>query len=48
MIGFLAAAYTGGLRPFDVMLELKSKDVGLLRLRQDLQRYAPELAAVWS
>lgn len=36
-----------GLRPFDIMLELKSKDVGLLQLREDLQRFAPELAEVW-
>ena len=30
---------------FDVMLEAKAKDVALLRLRQDLLRYAPEVAA---
>ncbi len=29
---------------FDVMLEAKSKDLALLRLRRDLQRYAPEVA----
>jgi UV DNA damage endonuclease len=30
---------------FDVMLEAKAKDVALLRLRQDLLRYAPDVAA---
>ncbi len=30
---------------FDVMLEAKAKDLALLRLRQDLVRYAPEVAA---
>lgn len=29
-----------GLRPFDVMLEAKAKDLALLRLREDLQRIA--------
>ena len=29
---------------FDVMLEAKSKDLALLRLRRDLQRYAPGVA----
>ncbi len=33
------------LRPFDVMLEAKASDVGLLRLRRDLQRYVPDVAA---
>ena len=30
---------------FDVMLEGKSKDLSLLRLRQDMARYAPDVAA---
>ena len=30
---------------FDVMLEAKAKDLALLRVRQDLLRYAPDLAA---
>jgi UV DNA damage endonuclease len=30
---------------FDVMLEAKSKDLALVRLRADLLRYAPEIAA---
>ena len=29
---------------FDVMLEAKSKDLALLRLQRDLQRYAPDVA----
>jgi UV DNA damage endonuclease len=30
---------------FDVMLEAKAKDLALLRLRKDLVRYAPDIAA---
>jgi len=30
--------------PFDVMLECKARDLALLKLRQDLKRFAPELA----
>lgn len=30
---------------FDVMLEVKSKDLALLRIRRDLMRYAPDVAA---
>jgi UV DNA damage endonuclease len=41
-ISFMRAA--AGLPPFDVMLECKQKDRALIRLREDLQRYAPELA----
>jgi UV DNA damage endonuclease len=37
---FLSAAR--GLPPFDVMLEAKAGDLALLRLRDDLRRYAPE------
>lgn len=37
-----------GLPPFDIMLEAKAADMALLRLREDLRRYAPELATlVW-
>ena len=32
-------------RPFDVMLEAKTKDLALVRLRKDLARYAPDVAA---
>jgi UV DNA damage endonuclease len=41
-IAFLRDA--AGLRPFDVMLEAKGKDLALLRLRADVQRYAADLA----
>ena len=44
--GFVAQAR--GLPPFDVMLEAKAADMALLRLREDLRRYAPDIAAlVW-
>ena len=37
-----------GLPLFDIMLEAKAADLALLRLRADLRRYTPELAAlVW-
>ncbi len=32
---------------FDVMLEAKSKDLALLRLQRDLQRYAPDVAQMF-
>ncbi len=47
VIAFLEEVRAARLRPFDIMLELKSKDVGLVRLREDFGRYAPELAGVW-
>ena len=43
---FLAAAR--GLPPFDVMLEAKAADLAVLRLREDLRQFAPELAAIVS
>ncbi len=39
---FIAAAR--GQPPFDVMLEAKAADLALLRLRDDLCRFAPEIA----
>lgn len=39
---FLRSA--AGLRDFDIMLEAKASDLALLRLRQDLLRYEPEVA----
>ena len=33
-----------GLRPFDVMLEVRAKDLALRQLRDDLARFAPDLA----
>jgi UV DNA damage endonuclease len=35
---------TEGLRAFDVMLESKARDVALLKLREDLRRFAPDMA----
>jgi len=35
-----------GLRPFDVMLEARARDLALLKLREDLARFAPDVAAV--
>ena len=32
-----------GLRPFDVMLEVRAKDLALRQLREDLARFAPDL-----
>ena len=39
--GILSAAE---LRPFDIMLEAKAKDLALLRLREQIAQFAPELA----
>ncbi len=44
---FLRAVLVAGLRPFDIMLEAKGKDVALLQLRKDFTRFAPELSQVW-
>lgn len=41
-IDFLRQA--AGLRAFDVMLEVRAKDLALLQLRDDLARFAPDLA----
>jgi UV DNA damage endonuclease len=38
-------AATRGLPPIDIMLEAKAADLALLRQREELLRYAPELAA---
>lgn len=35
-----------GLRPFDVMLEVRAKDLALRQLREDLARFAPDLAVM--
>jgi UV DNA damage endonuclease len=41
-------AVARSLPPFDIMLEAKAADLALLRLREDLRRYAPEAASqVW-
>ena len=36
-----------GLRDFDVMLEAKAKDLAVLRLREDLATFEPDLAGSW-
>jgi len=42
-IGFLRAARAAGLPDFDVMLEGSGKDLAVLRLREHLITYAPDL-----
>ena len=42
-IDLMKTAREAGLRPFDVMLEAKAKDLALLRLRQLVARYAPDI-----
>lgn len=42
-VDLLQAAQQARLRPFDIMLEAKAKDLALLRLRQQLHHYAPEI-----
>jgi UV DNA damage endonuclease len=41
-VSFMRGA--SGLADFDVMLESKLKDIALIRLREDLARYAPDVA----
>jgi UV DNA damage endonuclease len=41
-VDFLRAAE--GLRPFDVMLEARARDLALLQLRRDVTDFAPDLA----
>jgi UV DNA damage endonuclease len=43
VIDLLRDARAGGLRPFDIMLEAKAKDLALLRLREQIGQFAPEL-----
>ncbi len=43
-IDFLREATAGGQRPFDIMLEAKGKELALLRLREQIARFAPDLA----
>jgi UV DNA damage endonuclease len=44
VIDLLKQAHRLGLRPFDVMLEAKAKEMALLRLREQIARFAPKLA----
>ncbi|MBW7883662.1 MAG: UV DNA damage repair endonuclease UvsE [Caldilineaceae bacterium] len=43
-IDLLQVAQAHRLRPFDIMLEAKAKDLALLRLREQLAHFAPALA----
>jgi len=45
-IDLLRIAHADGLRPFDIMLEAKAKDLALLRLRSQIAQFAPELEGV--
>ena len=42
----MQGACEAGLPPFDIMLEAKAKELALVRLRQQLALYAPELAKI--
>ena len=44
VIDLLRDARAAELRPFDIMLEAKGKDLALLRLREQIGQFAPELA----
>jgi UV DNA damage endonuclease len=46
VIDLLRGARANGLRAFDLMLEAKGKDLALLRLREHIGQFAPELAGV--
>ena len=43
-VDLLRMAREAGLRAFDIMVEAKAKDLAVLRLRQLVARYAPDLA----
>ena len=40
----MQAARKAALRPFDIMLEAKAKDLALLRLRTQIATFAADLA----
>lgn len=42
-VELLTAVQEAGLRPFDIMLEAKAKELALLRLRDQVQSFAPAL-----
>jgi UV DNA damage endonuclease len=44
VIDLLRIAQAARVRPFDIMLEAKAKDLALLRLREQIGQFAPELA----
>jgi len=43
-VDLLQMAHDHGLRPFDLMIEAKAKELALLRLRDQIADYAPTLA----
>lgn len=45
-VEFMQAACKAALRPFDIMLEAKAKELALLRLRAQVVQFAPDLVAV--
>lgn len=45
-VDLLNGARAAGLRPFDIMVEAKACDLAVLRLRQQIGTFAPELAAL--
>ena len=45
-IDLLRLAREASVRPFDIMLEAKGKDLALLRLRGQIAHFAPELAGM--
>lgn len=47
-IDLLRSARTHQLRPFDIMLEAKAKDLALFRLREQMAKFAPDLVEVVS
>jgi UV DNA damage endonuclease len=46
VIDLLQGALAARLRPFDIMLEAKAKDLALLRLREQIPLFAPQLAPI--
>jgi UV DNA damage endonuclease len=42
-IDLLRGARAANLRPFDIMLEAKAKDLAVVRLREQIARFAPDL-----
>lgn len=45
-IDLLQSAQQHGLRPFDIMVEAKAKELAVVRLRDQIARYAPALASL--
>lgn len=46
VIDLLRTATAAHLRPFDVMLEAKAKELALLRLREQIAKFAPDLIRI--